>query len=155
MEDKKRKTQVSTVINDSKYSNDSNDLNDCELKNCGKWEWPYKTMECKCLKVVDGDTITIGFIDNNKKIKINVRFSGLNAAEIHSKDPKELEKAIKVKTWLQDLILNKIIKVEFQSKLDVWGRPLGTIFFKDENINQKMLDLDFVKPYTGSGKKNW
>ena len=153
MEDKKRKTEE----NIEKISNNDiiKELENCELKNCEKWIWPYITLECKCLKVVDGDTITIGFIEKNKKLKVNVRFSGINVAEIHSKDSIELEKGKKVKLWLQDKILNKIIKVQFEPKLDKWGRPLGTIFLNEENINKNMLTLELAKEYNGTGEKKW
>jgi endonuclease YncB( thermonuclease family) len=111
--------------------------------------------EALMIRNYDGDTCTLVVIINNQYIKFNCRLSGLNCAELKTKDPIEKEKALVAKNFLANY-KNKILKCEFGT-FDKYGRPLVILYSKDtnENINQKMIDLGFAKPYDGHGVKEF
>lgn len=130
--------------------------------------------------VYDGDTITILLpskihiynmissteIDNNSDTnksniiyfnQIKLRLFGIDTPEMKpSKDLPDreihIEKAIEAKKFLSDLILNKIIKVEFLSN-DKYGRPLAKIYINNSCLNDLMVEKGYAKKYNG-GTKN-
>jgi len=116
-----------------------------------------KIIKCKVVDVYDGDTITIVFRHYCFLEKHKLRLFGIDAPEIKpSKNIQNrdniIENAKKAKDALKNKILNKIVKVFF-SKEEKYGRLLGTIFYKKENINDWMINNNFAKPYFG-GKKD-
>jgi len=97
--------------------------------------------------------------ENNgiKFYDITVRLDGIDTPELKPKlnSPNrdiEIKKANDAKKYLSTLIENKIVKIKFL-KNEKFGRHLGIIYYNDENINQKMIDLNYAVPYFG-GKKN-
>ena len=119
--------------------------------------------EIKCLvnRVLDGDTIEIcyffpftdkGLYENIQRKRL--RLFGIDSPEIHTKDEVEKEHALKSKTFLESLILNKLVLVKFM-KNEKFGRELGNIYFDKKNINQIMLDKGFAREYHGEKKERW
>lgn len=104
--------------------------------------------------VHDGDTITVdvdlGFSMALKRLK--VRLSGLDTAEITSKDHVIKEQAIKARDWLRLQILNKDVFLE-SGGLDKYGRWLGRIHTPDGICcNDMLLSEGLALAYNG-GKK--
>jgi endonuclease YncB( thermonuclease family) len=114
----------------------------------------------KCYKVYDGDTITIIFKYNNEILSKACRIIGIDTPEMKGSKEEEKKLAIKAKEYLRDLVLNKIIKVEFL-EFDKYGRPLIKLFTVDENyedinnISDLMISGGYAKPYDGRTKDKW
>jgi endonuclease YncB( thermonuclease family) len=103
---------------------------------------------CRCVRVVDGDTFEcIIELPGFGPKKLNIRLANINAPEIHSKDPIEIEYGNKAKNALNDMIYNKIIKINILGD-GMYGRYLAEIFIDEISVNQKLLDLRLVYPYT-------
>ncbi|MBT8387099.1 MAG: thermonuclease family protein, partial [Ignavibacteria bacterium] len=72
--------------------------------------YKYKGM---VLKVTDGDTfevlLDLGF---NVHIVIKIRFYGMNAPETRTRNSAEKRKGLCAKAFLEELILNKLVKIE-------------------------------------------
>lgn len=129
--------------------------------------------------VYDGDTITIlipiklhiynmissneidSTSDSNKSNiihfnKIRLRLYGIDTPEIKPRKDianrdEHIVKAKAAKDFLSNLILHKIIKVEFLTN-DKYGRPLAKIYYNDENLNDLMIEKNFAKKYDGGTK---
>jgi endonuclease YncB( thermonuclease family) len=101
----------------------------------------------------DSDTNKLNTIYFNQ---VRLRLLGIDTPEI--KPPKDLpdrelhiEKAKSAKKFLLDLILNKIIKVEFLTN-DKYGRPLAKIYFNNQCLNDLMVEKGYAKKYDGGTK---
>tara|TARA_A100001011_G_C14293053_1_gene837099 strand:+ start:851 stop:1174 length:324 start_codon:yes stop_codon:yes gene_type:complete len=99
------------------------------------------------VKVYDGDTITVdidlGFGIVLRKQKI--RLYGINTPEVRGEE-KELGK--KVRDILREKILGETIIVKtIKDKKGKYGRWLGTIFHKEENINDWLLNEGHALPF--------
>lgn len=127
--------------------------------------------------VYDGDTITLCVpikmiiydMDDENNIsknpnscddiyinEIKVRLYGIDTPELKpSKNITDREnyisKAVEARDFLSNLILNKIITVEFM-KNDKFGRPLAKIYFDDEYINDLMIKRGYALKYEGKTK---
>lgn len=115
----------------------------------------------KCVKVYDGDTITIIFYYKNleEPLQHRVRMARYDAPELKPHTENRTEQSIELekqyaensKEFLEKLILEKIIKVKFGIN-DKWGRPLVEIFVNGENVNDLMLKNKKGIPYNGQKK---
>lgn len=90
--------------------------------------------------------------------KINVRLYGIDTPELKPTKnildrDKHIIKAKEARDYLSELILNKVILVEFLSN-DKYGRPLVKLF-TDNNVclNNLMIKKGYAKEYNG-GTKN-
>jgi micrococcal nuclease len=99
------------------------------------------------LSVYDGDTITVdidlGFRIAVKKLK--VRLYGLNAPEIKgvSKPQGQVSRdALRSRILDQDIVLHTI-----KDEQEKYGRWLGIIYLKDENINKWLLVNNYATPF--------
>ena len=113
--------------------------------------YEYKIKEV--VKVVDGDTVDIvidlGF-DLTKKER--VRLAGIDAPESRTKDLEEKKLGLDAKEFLirrLDDCDGLIIKTEKEGK---YGRILGWLFCKEQNINKEMVSRGYAWEYDG-GKK--
>lgn len=86
-------------------------------------------------RIVDGDTIVVG---NNT----HVRMLGINTPE------KGEEYYLEAKNFLNDLIANKTIKLEYgKDRKDLYKRTLAYVFLDDKNINLEQVKNGFANVY--------
>lgn len=82
----------------------------------------------KCIRVSDGDTITV-LADGNK---IRVRLDGIDAPE------KGQDFSKKASSYVYDLCQNKEVKVEVKG-IDQYKRVLGVVYVDSINVNEELL----------------
>lgn len=137
-----------------------------------------KKIDCYVNSVYDGDTIKVlipmqinihNFKDDKTIIinnleqpisyyEIKIRLYGIDTPEMKpllstpNRD-EHIKKAHEAKNFLSNLILNKIITINFLQN-DKYGRPLANIFYNNENINELMIKNNFAKSYDGGTKDN-
>lgn len=129
---------------------------------------PYFSLEgMKCqayvYSVYDGDTVTLIFglqglhelqELQEKEYKWKCRLSGIDTAELRTKNIKEKEYAYKVKEILSDKILNKIVDIECLS-FDKYGRTLVKITYDNICINDWLIENGYAKKYDGGHKEEF
>jgi len=111
-------------------------------------------LDAYCFNVHDPDTISVLFKYKDDIVKYNIRLSGIDAPELHSKNIHERELCIKGTDYLKNLILNKIIKIKTH-KTDKYGRMLADIFISDKCINQDLIYNGYCRMYNGGAKEDW
>jgi len=121
----------------------------------------FQDLEFKayCFNVHDPDTISVLFKYNSEVVKYNIRLSGIDAPELHSKNVYEKELCIKGTNYLKELILNKLIQVKTY-KIDKYGRMLADIFILDlysnlTIVNKDLINKGYCREYSGGAKKEW
>jgi micrococcal nuclease len=102
-----------------------------------------KTFVARCVKVYDGDTITVIFKYSEKYYRWRIRLLRINAPELRKQTK---QKGIIVRDTLRNLILNKIVKVKC-GKFDAFGRILGEVYLDDLNISSELLSLGLVRHF--------
>lgn len=116
---------------------------------------------CKVVDVYDGDTVTIVLFNKLGFEKHKLRMYGYDSPEMKPKRDlpnrdQEIEKAKAAKKYLNDLVLNKIVKFESMG-YDKYGRLLGKLYIlnycSEQEINQLMIDLGHGYHYFGGTKK--
>lgn len=118
------------------------------------------TYSCKVINVYDGDTITVVFnpfpdSSLSKDYKFSIRLAGIDTPELRDKNKVIKEYAKKIKSILENLILNKTCKLEVLEKFDKYGRILGIIYYNDLNINNYLVEKGYAKLYNGGTKIQW
>jgi micrococcal nuclease len=106
------------------------------------------------IKVYDGDTITIAStlpIVNSPLYRFSVRLSGIDSAEIKSKNLNEKDHAKKVRDILSELILHKTVTLKNIST-EKYGRILADVYLDDLFINEWMLNEGYAVEYNGGTK---
>jgi micrococcal nuclease len=111
----------------------------------------------KVLEVYDGDTITIAFSFYGSFFYKRCRITGVDCAEIKTRNEAEKKVGIEAKAFLSDLILNKIVWTEFSDKEDKYGRLLAYVYLNEggERIDQIMIKNRFGYAYNGEKKKKF
>lgn len=121
------------------------ELNECTIKNTKYFSFEGKRFLCKCVKVYDGDTITVVFKpfkeNGNESIyKYTIRLSGIDTYELKTYDLDKKKKAIEARDLLRQKILDKFIYIECGA-FDKYGRLLGRIYDEDNiNINEWLVN---------------
>lgn len=96
-------------------------------------------------RVIDGDTIEVKI----GEIIESVRLIGIDAPEMEEKTQ---QKAIISKNYLENLLLNKKIRLEkdeTQNDRDIYQRLLRYVFLEDGTlINKKMIEANMADEYT-------
>jgi endonuclease YncB( thermonuclease family) len=110
----------------------------------------------KVVRVLDGDTVMIGWIVNGIPYKSSVRLYGINAAEVHTKDLLEKQVGLEMKAELEKVVLNKLVTLYDVGK-DKFGRILSKIRVGDniQDVSEYMLQFRGVKAYFGDKKTAW
>ena len=106
------------------------------------------------IKVYDGDTITIAStlpIVNSPLYRFSVRLSGIDSAEIKSKNINEKDHAKKVRDILSELILHKTVTLKNIST-EKYGRILADVYLDELCINKWMLSEGYAVEYNGGTK---
>jgi len=94
-------------------------------------------------RVIDGDTVVI-------ENKTSVRLLGINCPEKGEMYSEEAKK------FLEELVLNKTIKLEFgKEKYDKYNRILAYISVDEKNINLELVEEGFANFYFPSGKDRY
>ncbi len=94
-------------------------------------------------RVIDGDTIVI-------ENKTSVRLLGINSPE------KAGLYYLEAKEFLEDLILDKDVKLEFgKEKYDKYNRVLAYVFVGNKNVNLELVGKGFANFYFPSGKDKY
>ncbi len=104
----------------------------------------------RCIKVYDGDTITIAArwpYCTSPLYRFSVRLAGIDAAELKDKSPL----AFKAKEHLSSLILGKEVVLK-NVKKEKYGRLLASVYYNNLDVNQWMLDQKLAVPYDGKTK---
>ena len=110
----------------------------------------------KIIKVHDTDTVTIGWKQDSRWVRINVRLFGIDAPELHSKIAKESKLCRFGREWLRSNYLDKLVIVECD-EMDKYGRLLGNILdYTDPtiNVNNELISLRFARAYGGDLHKD-
>jgi micrococcal nuclease len=113
----------------------------------------------KCVKVYDGDTVTIATRFNNATpVQLySVRISGIDTAELRSKNLAEKKVALNTRNFVADIILNRIVKINITG-LEKYGRLLGDVHilegvYKDTTLSSLILTHGLGYVYGGKTKK--
>jgi endonuclease YncB( thermonuclease family) len=129
----------------------------------------------KCVSVYDGDTVNIVFnpfgLNTDQIYRFRTRLLGIDTPEIKTKNMNEKKKAILVRQYLRDLILNKLVYIKCEG-FDKYGRLLVYIYDKlhelpdmtnkDNNlkmggilnsVNQILIDKEYAYSYDGGKKR--
>ena len=112
---------------------------------------------CKCIKVYDGDTITVCTQINHNTVlpqvyRVSVRLFGIDAPEIKGGGATEKAFALKTRDQLREKILGKIVRLEILEEPEKWGRILARVYLDDEDICQWLLDNNLAVSYFGKTK---
>ena len=100
----------------------------------------------KVIKVYDGDTITV--LDELDGGKFRIRLAGINAPEKGQPGDKEAT------AFLTRRLLGERVSVRYKA-IDIYRRPIGTVWHKGENISQLLLEKKHAVPYTrGKSRKS-
>lgn len=130
------------------------DILDCE--NAPELSFKDEFCRCKVIDVYDGDTITIIIAFKNNPYKIKCRLSGIDSAEIRTKNVEEKNAGLVAKHWLSDQILGKKIWIKC-GDWDKYGRLLGEIFLEKDtqSINQTLMEKNLAYSYDGKKKRKF
>ena len=109
----------------------------------------------RVIRVYDGDSITVAAripeLKNSKIFKFNIRLNRIDTPEIKTSNHIEKEYAIKVRDFLSEKIMNKMVNLEV-SKTDKYGRYLSEVYYKKTNINNLLLNNKYAVKYDGGTK---
>ena len=109
----------------------------------------------RIVNIHDPDTFTIIFSWKDSFIKANIRLEGIDAPELHSEVEAERSVCLKGIDALNKIIGDKVVRVMI-GKMDKYGRILSTIYTLDGlNINQYLIDNNYVRDYDGGHKGPW
>lgn len=133
---------------------DRKELMESTYANTPRFSFNGKTCKAKCVKVYDGDTITVVFSVYGTFYKFNVRMNGYDSPELKSKDPIEKKWAIRSRDLLASLILERVVTLECLGN-DKYGRLLANIKYDGILINNYMVTNGFCRKYEGGTKHKW
>tara|TARA_E500000178_G_scaffold318205_1_gene339380 strand:- start:109 stop:594 length:486 start_codon:yes stop_codon:yes gene_type:complete len=109
----------------------------------------------KVIKVYDGDTITIAakihFLDC-QYYRFSVRLAHIDSPELKTKNIDEKNYALRAKTELENVILNKMVNIKIL-KSDKYGRLLAEVIYDNKSINNWLLSNHLAVNYNGKTKK--
>ena len=122
---------------------------------------PISGNQIKVLKVYDGDTILAEIKDEkyNSVNKFKIRLLGIDCFE--GKDSEKAKRQAEkynisiekiteggniAREILEKELKNKTVYFDFKG-IDKYSRALGILYTDSQNINQKMLNNDYCKPY--------
>jgi len=132
----------------------SSNLSKSTFENTELFEFRFTV--AKVIKIYDGDTVWLAFYNNKTINKVKARLYGIDTPELKPllNTPNRdviIEKAIKSKNKLIDLIDNKIVDIECKGT-DKYGRLLVIIKYNDININEYLVENKYAVRYFGGTK---
>lgn len=113
-------------------------------------------------RVIDGDTIDVNFMFRGVLNMFRIRMEGYDSPEMHPKKKGRAEESLKAevveanaaKKFLADLIEGKKVRL-VSSGQGKFGRILGTVHYRKQNVNQLMVNKGHGVPYNGGTKKQF
>ena len=108
----------------------------------------------KVVDVYDGDTIKCVFPIHNTLYRWNCRLSGVDTPELRTRCSIEKKHGYKVRDYLRDKILNKMVYVQCND-FDKYGRLLVNILYDGCIINDWLIKNDYAFQYDGGTKQSW
>lgn len=116
-----------------------------------------ESIEAEVVSIHDGDTITVN-IDGWPDIigkKIEIRFAGIDAPEIHDKRPRIRERAILAREFVYNRI-GDAKRVQLKNlHRDKYFRIDAEVFVDGHNLCEELVQHDLAVKYDGKTKKNW
>ena len=106
---------------------------------------------CKCIKVYDGDTITVAADLNGEWYRFSVRIKNLDTPEIRTTNAEEKEIAIIARDTLRELILGEIVELKNISR-EKYGRLLADVVSGDINCAEWLIGKKLGVEYDGGRK---
>lgn len=102
-----------------------------------------------CERVVDGDTIDaridLGF---NVWTFVRIRLYEIDAPESRTRDLDEKRRGLESKEYLKTILTSNGNHFVLRSHgMGKYGRCLGTIYVRGENVNQRMITEGYAKRY--------
>ena len=111
--------------------------------------------KCTVISVYDGDTITIASklpYRNSPIYRWSLRIYGIDCPEMKSRNNTEKNIAQIAQKKLEDLILNKTVKLK-NIKYDKYGRLLSDVYYNNKSISDMLLTERLAIPYFGKKKE--
>jgi len=106
------------------------------------------------LKAYDGDTCTLSIdVGFHISIEEQVRLYGIDTPEMRSNSSIEKDMARAARDELRKLV-NKEVTI-ITHKQGKYGRYLVDIYYGDEHINKKLIDMGLAREYYGGKKEPW
>jgi len=112
----------------------------------------------KCIKVYDGDTITIAssLPYDTQIYRFSIRLRNIDCPEIHTRNPQEKKVAEMAKAFVLDHVLGQVVYLT-NVDLDKYGRVLANVHLTSERTSPCLSDLLLLErlavPYDGGEKK--
>jgi len=111
----------------------------------------------KCIKVYDGDTITIAcglppYHPGNPVYRWSVRLRGIDSPEMRTKCASEKKCALLAKQAMAAQVLDQLVTLENVS-YDKYGRVLADVFVGGVNVTDALLAENLAVPYGGGTKQ--
>ena len=106
--------------------------------------------DIEIIRVIDGDTVDV-MVDLGFSVWVEkrVRLFDIDAPETRTKDLEEKEKGKATKLRLQEM-LNKDDATLESYGVDKYGRCLGTLYVKQDNLNELLISEGFATRYNKS-----
>jgi endonuclease YncB( thermonuclease family) len=144
----------------SNTDNNFEGWNSANYKKVPRFSLERLKVDCLCVKVYDGDTITVigrtPELFNNELRIYKVRILGLDTPEIRGyKSQKEKVFAKVVRDHLKEMILNKTVQIDFSHFGKYGGRTLADVFYNGLNISDYLINKKYAFAYDGGTKQMW
>lgn len=140
------------------YNYEASIIADLEQTNFDAPKWIPKMNFGKVVKVYDGDTIHViarPLNGDGNIYKFSVRLKDVDTPEIgnvlHATE-QDLEKALKAKHFLSNMILNKVVRLS-NIEIDKYGRVLANISIQGKDISKTLVEEKLGYVYHGGKKK--
>jgi len=100
-------------------------------------------------RIIDGDTVVVrARIWLDQELKIRVRLSGINAPEMHSRNPDERKSAASARNTLHRLVHGRTITLHNIRRGKYAGRVIAELHLRDgTDISKHLLNAGAVRPY--------
>lgn len=108
------------------------------------------------VKVYDGDSLTLGFVDRDKNVRVSCRLLGIDTPETRGSSKREKALAVKARDRLHSFVMGKVVTIRRPGK-EKYGRVLADLETDGcESVADYMLeDREVCRPYQGGRKAGW
>lgn len=108
------------------------------------------------VKVYDGDSVTLGFVDRDKNVRVSCRLLGIDTPETRGSSEREKALAVKARDRLHSFVMGKVVTIRRPDK-EKYGRVLADLETEGrESVADYMLeDREVCRPYQGGRKAGW